>query len=113
MFDNYSLLVWYDFSYIDFFYETWSQLDGHCPIDMDLYYFVRTTCSFARFFRLPIFLEYHLLWSVIVAPSFLVFSHEFLMDKMFSSLCDGVTICNQVNVEKHVSVIQKIAWAAA
>jgi hypothetical protein len=35
------------------------------------------------------------------------------MDKMFLSLCDGVPIRNEVNVEKHVSVKQKIAWAAA
>jgi hypothetical protein len=48
--------MWYDLSYIDSFCETtWSQLDDHCPIDMDLYYFVWTTCSFAQFFRLPFF----------------------------------------------------------
>ena len=48
-----------------------------------------------------------------MAPSFLIFSHEVLMDKVFSSLCDGVPICNQWNVEKHVSIKNKIAWAAA
>ncbi len=107
------MLIWYDLPYIDTFCETWSQLDGHCPIEMDLYYFVRTTCSFAQFLRLPFFLKYHLLWSVIVAPSFLVFSHEILMDRVFSSLRDGVPIRNQWNVEKHVSVKHKITWAAA
>ncbi len=66
----------------------------------------------AIFFTLPFFLKYHLLWSIIIAPSFLVFSHEVLMDEMFLSLCDGMPICNQWNVEKHVSVKQKIAWAA-
>jgi hypothetical protein len=35
------------------------------------------------------------------------------MDEMFSSLCDGVLIHNQWNVEKHVFVKHKIAWAAA
>jgi hypothetical protein len=35
-----------------------------------------------------------------MAPSFLIFSHEVLMDKMFSPLCDGMPICNQWNVEK-------------
>ncbi len=40
------------------------------------------------------FLKYHLLGSIITAPSFLVVSHEVLMDKMFSFLCDGVPICN-------------------
>ncbi len=35
------------------------------------------------------------------------------MNKMFSFLCGGMPICNQVNVEKHVSVKHKIAWAAA
>jgi hypothetical protein len=35
------------------------------------------------------------------------------VDKMFSSLCDDVPICNQLNVGKHVSVKNKIAWAAA
>ncbi len=54
-----------------------------------------------------------MLWSVIIAPSFLVFSHEVLMDKMFSLLCDGVPIHNQWNIEKHVSVKHKIAWVAA
>jgi hypothetical protein len=68
---------------------------------------------FRPIFRLPFFLKYRLLWSVIVAPSFLVLSHEVLMDEMFSSLCDGVPICNQLNEEKHVSVKHKIAWAAA
>ncbi len=29
------------------------------------------------------------------------------MEKMFSSLCDGVPICNQWNIEKHVSVKNK------
>ena len=48
-----------------------------------------------------------------MAPSVLIFSHEVLMDKMFSSLCDGVPICNQWYVEKHVSVKHKTAWAAA
>jgi hypothetical protein len=99
--------------FIDSFYETWSQLDCHCPIDMDLYCFVQTTCSFAQFFRLTFFLKDHLLGSIIIAPSFLVFSHEVLMDKMFSSLCDGVPIHNQWNIEKHVSVKHKIAWVAA
>jgi hypothetical protein len=99
--------------YIDPFCETWYWLDGHCPIEMDLHYYVQTTCSFAQFFRLPFFLKYHLLGSIIVAPSFLVFSHEVLMDKMSSSLFDGMPICNQWNVEKHVSVINKIALAAA
>ncbi len=64
-------------------------------------------------FQLPFFLKYRLLLSVIVALSFLVFSHEVLMDKVFSSLCDGVPIHNQWNVEKHVSVKHKIAWAVA
>ncbi len=54
-----------------------------------------------------------MLWSIIVAPSFLVFSHVVLMDKVFSSLRDGVPIYNQWNVEEHVSVKHKIAWAAA
>jgi hypothetical protein len=57
-----------------------------------------------NFFRPPLFLKHQLLWSLILAPSFLVFSHEVLMDEMFSSLCDGMPICNQWNVEKHVSV---------
>ncbi len=35
------------------------------------------------------------------------------MDKMFSSLCDGVPVRNQWNVKKHVSVKHKIAQAAA
>ncbi len=48
-----------------------------------------------------------------MAPSFLIFSHEVLMDKMFLSLRDSVPICNQWNVEKHISVKHKIAWAAA
>jgi hypothetical protein len=34
------------------------------------------------------------------------------MDEMFSSLCDGVPIRNQWDVEKYVSVKHKIAWAA-
>jgi hypothetical protein len=76
------LLVYYNFPNIDSVCETWSQLDGHCLIDMDLYYFVQIICSFAQFFRLPFFLKYQLLWSVIVAPSFLVFSHEVLMDEI-------------------------------
>jgi hypothetical protein len=59
---------------------------------------------FCPFFKVSIFLKYHLLGSIIVDPSFLVFSHEVLMDKMFSSLCDGMPICNQWNVVKHVSV---------
>jgi hypothetical protein len=57
-------------SYIDSFCKTWSELDGHYPIDMDLYYFVPTTCSFAQLFGLPIFLKYHLLGSIIVALLF-------------------------------------------
>ncbi len=48
-----------------------------------------------------------------MAFSFLIFSHEVLMDKLFLSLRDGVPICNQWNVEKDVSVKHKIAWAAA
>ncbi len=43
-----------------------------------------------------------------MAPSFLIFSHEVLMDKVFLSLCDVVPICNQCNVEKHVSVKHKM-----
>jgi hypothetical protein len=35
------------------------------------------------------------------------------MDKMFSSLRDGVPIQNQWNVEKNVSIKHNIAWAAA
>ncbi len=95
------------------FCETWSLLDCHCPIDMDLYYFVRTTCSFTHFFWLPFFLKFLVVAVCSYGPFFSVFSHEVLMDKMFLSLCDCVPICNQWNVEKHVSVKHKIAWAAA
>jgi hypothetical protein len=35
------------------------------------------------------------------------------MDNVFFSLCDVMPICNQWNVEKHASVKDKIAWAAA
>jgi hypothetical protein len=74
---------------------------------MDLYYFVRTTCSFVQFFRLPFFLKYHLLGIIIVAPSFLVFSHEVLMDKMCSLLC--VMACQSANngMLRHMSLLNK------
>jgi hypothetical protein len=34
-------------------------------------------------------------------------------DKMFSSLCDGVPICNQVNIESDSHIIQGFFWKRA
>ena len=50
---------------------------------------------------------------VIVLSPFLIFSYWVLMDEMFSFLSDCMPVSNQRYVEKHVSVENMIAWAAA
>ncbi len=56
------------------------------------------TGSLTQFAGFPFFLKFSLLRDIVVAALFLIFSDKIFIDQVFSSLCDGVPVSNQMNV---------------
>ena len=102
-----------DILYVDAFGDTWMQFNGEHAINMGLLYVVKTSSSYSQLDPVVHFLQNFLTWSIVILTLLPVGMAKVVIDILFMALCCGLPVCNEQDIQEHVTAKCKGSWHAA
>jgi hypothetical protein len=72
---------------------------------------VRTFCSYSQLILIVHFLKILLSRSVVILTLLPISTSQILINMMFTSASNGLPICNQRHIQKHISRKSKSTWS--